>query len=149
VSKIKESKEDSPLVRRVEVFADKKEDKYGILRTLFVAYSSETSLLRIAAASDGVIQVRSVSNSGFLGGSSSPRGGAAILEDKLLLKRSHEDQEKKEVDSERSTRPTFFSIKAPDLIVSPRWREKMNLEPGDRLLVSNPIENYEVPPPNV
>jgi hypothetical protein len=60
--------------------------------------------------------------------------------DVLLLKRSPAE--------EQPLRPTF-GFKSPTIKVSPRWKDRMKLSTEDCLIVSNPIEDYAVPPPNV
>jgi len=142
VSKLKESEHDSPPVKRIEVFASDEKDTYGILRTLFVAYSSEKRLLDIAHFSNGVIHVRSMNKAG----SATQDSCRQICEDKLLLKRLEEEVQEYSRDLQGLP---FKRVRAPDLLVTPRWRERMNLELGARLIVSNPIESYEVPPPNL
>ncbi|MDA4110987.1 MAG: hypothetical protein OK439_00500 [Thaumarchaeota archaeon] len=132
LSTISEADDDLPPVKRIELFAKDEKDTYGILRTMFVALSSEKSILQMATASDGIIQVRAISEK-----SDKSR---RICEDKLLVKRTEDSPEK--------IRPSV-RINAPNIIISARWRERMNLELKDRLIVSNPIEEFVVPPPNL
>jgi len=135
LSRIKEGVDDVPPVKRIEFFAKDGNDTYGILRSIFVAFSSEKSILRIAEASNGVVQVRSVRS-----GNSKGSDDSNSAQDRLILKRSSEiNQEDRPV----------LSMKTPTITVSPRWRERMRLEAGDCLIVSNPIEDYSVPPPNI
>jgi hypothetical protein len=132
VSIITESEGDLPPVKRVELFAREEKETYGILRTLFVALSSEKSILRMADASDGIVQVRSLPDKS--------ESNMKIFEDKLLIKRTdtiHESDQKS------------VRIRTPSIIVSARWRERMQLRSYDRIIVSNPIEEYAVPPPNI
>lgn len=138
VTKINDSKEESTTARRVELFATDEKDAYGILRTLFVASSSAMILLHIAEASNNVIHVRAL---GSRDASSYHKSSRQIIGDRLLLRKMNDGESAKEENSIRA--------ETPNLIVPPRWRERMNLKPGDRLIVSNPIENYAVPPPNV
>ena len=145
VSSIRESKEDSPPVKRIELFARDDKDTFGVLRTLFIAYSNERKLLDMADASNGVIQVRSLRP--IRAGSSNDRAAREIVEDRLLLKRSEELPPLQ--NSKAEVHGIFTRFKEPHLVVSARWRERMNLETGDRLIVSNPLESYEVPPPNI
>src|SRR5207245_8399760 len=84
VTALKEANEVVPPVKRIEIFAEERDETYGILRVLSVAFSSERSLLDMAQASDNVIQVRSVSGSSA---SSTTDGRRRILEDRLVLKR--------------------------------------------------------------
>ena len=132
LSTIREGSDDLPPVKRIEFFAKGGNDTYGILRSIFVAFSSEKSILRIADASSGVVHVRSIrpgiSNS------------VDSTQDKLILRRSTETQE--------NHRP-LLGLKTPTITVSPRWRERMKLEEGECLMVSNPLEEYAVPPPNI
>jgi len=127
--------DDLPPVKRIEFFAKDGNDTYGILRSIFVAFSSEKSILRIADASNGVVQVRSVRSRNSKGSDDSNSA-----QDRLILKRSSE--------IEQEDRPVL-SMKTPTITVSPRWRERMKLKSGDCLIVSNPIEEYSVPPPNI
>ena len=132
VSTIIESEDDLPPVKRIELFAKDEKDTYGILRTLFVATSSEKSILQMATASDGIIQVRTLPEKS--------ESGKKILEDKLLVKRPQEIRPS----LEQSVR-----IRTPNIVVSARWRERMDLHSRDRIILSNPIEEYAVPPPNL
>jgi hypothetical protein len=133
IGSLKEEEIESKRLRRIELFAGEETgDTYGIIRNLFVAHSSELSLLDLAMTSNGVISVRAFPRSSI--GSKSDE----IKEDKLILK---------------STDSTTLAIpnraRAPSLFVSQRWLDKMNLAKGDRIIVSNPIENFVVPPPNM
>jgi hypothetical protein len=136
LSRIKEGVDDVPPVKRIEFFAKEGNDTYGILRSIFVAFSSEKSILSMADASGGIVHVRSIRSRNSKGSD----GSRDSTQDKLILKRSNE--------SDEGNRP-ILSIKTPTITVSPRWRERMKLETGDCLIVSNPIEEYAVPPPNI
>jgi len=127
--------DDLPPVKRIEFFAKDGNDTYGILRSIFVAFSSEKSILRIADALNGEVQSRSVRSRNSKGSDDSNSA-----QDRLILKRSSE--------IEQEDRPVL-SMKTPTITVSPRWRERMKLKSGDCLIVSNPIEEYSVPPPNI
>ncbi len=130
---LKEDDEETRQVRRIEIFAeDQSGETYGIIRNLFVAYSSELSLLELALVSNSVISVRAFCQS-------SQRGTETkLIEDKLILKRT-----------DYASESTPYSARAPSLLVSSRWLDRMNLARGDRIIISNPIENYAVPPPNM
>jgi hypothetical protein len=132
LSTITESENDLPPVKRIELFANEEKETYGILRTLFVALSAETSILRMAGVSNGIIQVRTLSEKSD--------AGNKIHEDKILIKRT-------EPLSEIQTQSV--RIKTPNIVVSARWRERMHLKSRDRIILSNPIEEYAVPPPNI
>jgi hypothetical protein len=135
LSRVKEGMDDVPPVKRIEFFAKDGNDTYGILRSIFVAFSSDKSILRMAETSNGVVQVRSVRS-----GNSKRSDDSNYTQDRLILKRSSEiNQEDRPV----------LSMKTPSITVSPRWRERMKLETGDCIIVSNPIEEYSVPPPNI
>jgi hypothetical protein len=136
LSRLKEGTDDIPPLKRIEFFAKSRKDTYGILRSIFVAFSSERSILQIAEASGGVVQVRSIR----AGSLNVVEATGESSQDRLILKRSGE--------VEGTERPTL-SIKAPIITVPPRWRERMGLETGDCLIISNPIEEYVVPPPNL
>lgn len=130
---LKETDEDSKPLRRIELFAEEqRKETYGIIRTLFVAYSSEHSLLELAHVSNSVISVRAFPDSDQ--GMQDPR----MIEDKLILKRT-----------ESRTESAPYRTKMPSLFVSSHWLDRMKLEKGDRIIVSNPLENYLVPPPNL
>lgn len=131
---IQESKDDGPMVKRIELFANSKKDTYGIIRKLSVAYSSAKELLQIAAASNNVVHVRALPSSKDRRMNNRVR----MLEDRLVLKRSEIEEQAHEL-----------RAKPPNITVSPSWRERMRLSLGDSLLVSNTIENYAVPPPNL
>ena len=135
VSALKESDEASPPVKRVEIFAKDRRETYGILRVLNVAFSSERTLLDMAQVSDNVIQVRSVPGSSA---SATVEGGRRIVEDRLVLKR---------IDSKPG--PITYSARTPDLHVSGQWLENHDLQNGARIIVSNPLEKYLVPPPGL
>ncbi len=135
VTALKETVETSPPVKRIELFAEDSKETFGILRTLSVAFSSERTLLEMAQASDSIIQVRSVSNSSS---SSADDTGRRIVEDRMVLKRMESQSE-----------PMQYTAKTPDLHVSGQWLEKFDLELGERVIVSNPIEKYVVPPPSI
>ncbi|HZW56299.1 MAG TPA: hypothetical protein VFF30_08430 [Nitrososphaerales archaeon] len=146
------------MVKRIEFFAQEENDIYGILRNFHVAFSAERSLLELAGASNSVIEVRAIDLQ------SERRGGArkrTIVEDKLVLKRARLEEEPPNYgDSEHkyaspspdaNQEPTspFLRPKTPDISVPISWLEKMNLEAGDGVIISNPIENYAVPPPDL
>ena len=132
VSTIIESENDLPPVKRIELFAREEKETYGILRTLFVALSAEKSILRMASSSDGIIQVRTLSEKSD--------ASTTIYEDKILIKRTETISD----DDGQSLR-----IKTPNIVVSARWRERMHLKAHGRIILSNPLEEYAVPPPNI
>jgi hypothetical protein len=143
VSKVRESQQDCPPLKRIELFATTDDnDTYGVLRSIFVAFSAERRLLEVAQASNGVIRVTSING----GAGTASRGSERqkIVGDTLILKRMEGEERQEEMPG-----LPFRRVRIPDLHVPARWREMMNLKPGDRLIVSNPIESYEVPPPNV
>jgi hypothetical protein len=126
---IKESGEEFSKVRRIEVFAEEQSEKYGIIREFFVAYCSERRLLDLANASNSVISVRVIS-------SSRTESRRKVISDELVLKRT---------DATSESIP--YRPKIPDLLVPASWMDRMDLESGDRIMISNPRENYLVPPP--
>lgn len=140
LSKIREGKEDTPEIKRIELFAKGEEDTYGIIRSLSVAFSAERSVLHIADASSGVVQVRSVHSITSTGRAT--RMEADFQTDTLLLKRSSETDSAPQLE-------LAFRMKTPSITVSPRWKDRMKLSEGDCLLISSPIAEYAVPPPNV
>ena len=136
LTKIKEGLDDIPPVKRIELFAKEGADTYGILRSIFVGFSSEQSVLQIAEATGGVVQVRAVR--AFNGKTESATPEAAG--DMLVLRRNS---------TEEPTARSGFRLRIPCVTIPPRWKERMKLTDGDCLLISNPIQDYAVPPPNV
>jgi hypothetical protein len=132
---LKESDFNSPKTRRIELFAhrdkDEVERKFGILRELFVAFSSEPKLLRLAGASSNVIEVHAINGK---------QTRNTIIQDKLILKLA--EKERDEV-----SQSILYSEPTPDLFVSSHWLDNMKLDSGDRVVISNPREDYESPPP--
>ncbi|HKW04655.1 MAG TPA: hypothetical protein VJN71_05090 [Nitrososphaerales archaeon] len=126
---LEESAEESKPLKRIELFADGKKDTYGIIRTLSIAFTSEKSLLFLAQASDSVISIRALSENGEQN---------RYVEDRLILKRIESTRE-----------GITYRKKLPNLFVSSSWLERMNLERGNNIVISNPIENYMIPPPNL
>ncbi len=140
---LKESREATHEVKRIEIFANKsKEGLYGILRRMFVAFSSERELLQIARASDNVIEVRSFSQSGS-SSFSSPESGR-VIEDRLVLKRIEEA-----TPDEHSETVISFRKKPPKLLVPAAWLERVDLEDGSQIIVSNPMARFVIPPPHL
>jgi hypothetical protein len=137
LSKITEGKDELPRMKRIELFANREDDTYGIIRTMSVALSREKSVLHIADASNGVIQVRTVRTI-----SSTGRFDVECQMDTLILKRFPEANSETQLDL--SPR-----LRVPKIIVPPRWKDRMKLSEGDCLLISNPIAEFAVPPPNV
>ncbi len=137
LSTLSKCEERSPIVKRVEVFGESERNTFGIIRTLFVAYSSEKSLLEMAESSNCVIQVNSLNTE------ATQKNDSQMIEDKLLLRRASQSSIEHEVIS--------FTVKleAPKLMVPEHWLDKFRLRLGDRIMVSNPLENYFVPPPSV
>lgn len=139
LSKVREGSDDIPPVKRIELFAKDRGETYGIIRSMFVGFSSEKSILQIAEATRGVVQVRPVRSSN---GKSNEYGLTEKTRDILILKRSPEV-------SPDTAHSVGFRVKIPSITVPPRWKDRMKLEDGDCLMISNPIEEYAVPPPNV
>jgi hypothetical protein len=140
LSKVKENDMETPQVKRIELFAKDGEDTYGIIRSMFVGYSSEESILEIAEASGGVVQVRAVV--GRLSDKSEKRFSASS--DTLILKRSSTA-----TDASQEVRFPSFRQKLPSITVPPRWKDRMKLSEDDRLIISSPIADYSVLPPNI
>lgn len=133
-------------VKRIELFAKNERTKatYGIIRNFFVGFSSERSLLDLANFSDNVISVRTVLNSSWRGEHSEVK----IIEDKLVLKTLDGTEKARQDIGRFSTSSIIFTrSKTPALYVSSRWLDKMELCEGDRIIVSNPVEDYVTPPP--
>jgi len=135
LTKVKEGADDVPPVKRIELFARDGGDTYGIIRSLFVGFSTEKSILRIAETTGGVVQVRAMRATK---GKEATASGSTDL---ILLKRDS-------IALDQEGNPGF-RIRVPSITISPRWKERMRLSEGDRLMISNPIQDYAVPPPNV
>ncbi len=137
VGSLKETNFDSVRVGRIELFSRKKDERgkyYGILKQLFVAFSSESKILKLAGTSSNVIEVHGLRDE-------DKKNKKGLVESKLVLKRSKEEK-KDDVFS-------LYGEKTPKLLVSAHWLDLMNLSSGDRVIISNPRENYEIPPPIV
>jgi hypothetical protein len=132
---------------RVEWFADQqmKEEKgsikrkFGILREFFPAFSSEPKLLRLAGISSNVIEVHA--NSDKDKQRQQANISKTVFADKLILKEAGNREEVKQ------GVPLTFGEHAPELLVLAHWLDVMSLSSGDRVIVSNPREDYEMPPP--
>ncbi len=141
VSEIEEDDLSDPRpVKRIELFAknERSNETFGIIRSFFVGFSFERRLLDLANFSDNVISVRAVRAPEYKEGK--------IVEDKLVLKRI-ESPDPHGVD--RFSRYVFRRQKAPSLKVPSRWLDKTELRDGDRIIVSNTVENYVTPPPEL
>jgi hypothetical protein len=137
-----DSSSDPKPVKRIELFAKNKRSHeiFGVIRNFFVGFSSERDLLDLANFSNNVISIRAV-------GSSFERSENKIVEDKLVLKRI--DSPKVKQGDSFSYTQVFRRQKVPSLIVSSRWLDRMGFNSGDRIMVSNPVENYVTPPPDL
>ena len=124
-----------PIVNRIEPFArkDRGKRRYGILRKLFTAFSSEPGILGLANASSNVIEVHGMQRAGLR---------KEITESKLVLKHSEGEAGGT---GQRLAAP--YTEHTPSLLVSRHWLDLMKLSSGDRVIISNPRENYEIPPP--
>jgi hypothetical protein len=133
---------DSKLVKRIELFAENKRSKetFGVIRNFFVGFSFERNLLDLANFSNNVVSVRAVSRT-------RDHRDPKIVEDKLVLKRIETPNP---TESDRFLPSSIYRRqKVPSLIVSSRWLERMGFNNGDRIMVSNPVENYVTPPPEL
>ena len=149
VTSLKETNFDSK-VGRIELFSrtDNRNGRryYGILKQLFVAFSSESKILELAGSSSNVIEVHGLQDA--------KEYNNALVESKLVLKLTREEQEEhqplhNEEENLREIISFFYGEKTPKLLVSPHWLDLMNFSSGDRVIISNPRENYEIPPPTV
>lgn len=137
VGSLKESSFDSARVERIELLAEKEEEKkkyYGILKHLFVAFCSESNLLNLADSSSNVIEVHALRHG--------EEKEKMAIESKLVLKRVEE----RRIDLDQGI-ISPYEARTPSLFVSSHWLDLMNLRSGDRVIISNPRENYEIPPP--
>ncbi len=116
----------------MELFAQAREILYGIMRTFFVAYSSETALLQMADASGNVVKIRALSPDSD--------GISRLSEDRLILKRAI---------SEADEPAGPYRLLTPSIVVHAIWREKMKLKNGDKIVVARAAGQYSLPPPTV
>lgn len=133
---------DSRPLKRIELFArnQRSNETFGVIRNFFVGFSFERGLLELANFSNNVISVRAVA-------ASYEHRKGQVVEDKLVLKRI----ENRGSDSGNllSSSSIVRRHKIPRLIVSSRWLDKMRLSNRDRIIVSNTVENYVTPPPEL
>ncbi|HZW57004.1 MAG TPA: hypothetical protein VFF30_12005 [Nitrososphaerales archaeon] len=107
--------------------------RYGILRQLFTAFSSESRILKLADASSNVVEIHGMTREGER---------IEISESKLVLKRAEREEE------DTGQKLAFqFTEHTPSLLVSQHWLDLMKLSSGDRVIISNPRETYEIAPP--
>lgn len=125
------SNERNATANRVERFARTREMMFGILRTFFIAYAFEESLLQMAEMSSDVVQVKTISPS---------EGSKCIMQDNLILKR---------INSEIRRKDLSYRSDIPDVIAPAPWIEKMRLKIGDKLVVCRPPIEYSIPPPEI
>ena len=130
------SSNDSLRTKRIELFAHENEKSYGILREFFVAFSSEERLLELAVASSNVIAIHAFPSE------RKNSENKKTIEDRLVLKRATHEKR-------AEGKPVIFRERIPDLFVSEFWLDRMRLSSGDRIIISNPREIYEVPPPTL
>jgi hypothetical protein len=137
-------------ISRVEWFADQRakikgnekvcsKKKFGILREFFPAYSSEPKLIEFASSSSSVIEVHAKNiNEKKLKEARSD----GMFSDKLILK---------EAESPDQINPDIFFTsyreRTSKLYVTSHWLDLAGLRSGDIVIVSNPREEYEMPPP--
>ena len=97
-------------------------ERAGLLREMFVAYSANQTLLDVARRSDQVVEVRSVDWK-------KKHDAENYKQDMLLLKRFSGDEEH-----------------IGNRLLAPlKWMEKIGIDVGDRIIVSNPISNFTIP----
>jgi hypothetical protein len=138
-----DSNSDSRPLKRIELFAknERSNETFGVIRSFFVGFSFERGLLELANFSNNVISVRAVSTS-------QDHRKCKVIEDKLVLKRI-ENRDSEKGYSLSSSELLLRRNKVPSLIVSSRWMDRMELSSGDRIIVSNPVESYMTPPPEL
>lgn len=148
ISKVEEDGDaNSGQVERIELFSENRRSKqvHGILRSLFLGFSNEKELLDLADYSNRVISIRTISRDFSEGGK--------VVQDNLVLKRREDKPGRNPGGELNSVFPSSDELlirrnKLPSLYVSSRWLDRMDLCSGDRILVSNPVENYATPPPD-
>ena len=89
VGMLRESDFDSAKAQRIELFAHNEREKkcYGVLKHLFIAFSSETTLHNLAIASSNVIEVHAIHRN------TQKEKLGALTQSKLVLKWSKEKNE--------------------------------------------------------
>lgn len=106
--------------KRVETILSN--EKSGILKEMYVAYASNSTLLDIARRSDYVVEVRSIDWK-------KRHEAEAYSQDMLVLKRFVGDEGY-----------VGNRILAPSV-----WMEKMGVDAGDHIIVSNPLSRFRIP----
>jgi hypothetical protein len=136
--------EDHGPVTRIELFArnERTRKTYGVVRKFFSGYSRERRLLDLANFSNNVISVRAMPNS-----SKRERSDGKPIEDKLVLRRM--ELPNLGYDAALDSSNIFSRPTLPSIYVSSRWLDRMDLQSGDRIIVSNTVENYVAPPPRI
>ncbi len=120
------SRPGAELASRVELLTDENSpEKVGVLRQLFVGYASHPILLDVARRSNYVVEVRTVDWE-----RSHPAEG--YMKDLLVVKRALKGTSS---DSEGE-------VEAPSM-----WLERIGLSAGDKVIVSNPFQNFATPAP--
>ncbi|MCL5067190.1 MAG: hypothetical protein M1368_02400, partial [Thaumarchaeota archaeon] len=99
-------------VERIEVFANEEQDKkrYGIVKEMFVAFSSESKLLKLADTSSNVIEVHGLRQEKSRGNSN------AVIGSRLVLKRSEDEKIGPNEDM-----LAFYKEHTPNLFVCSHW----------------------------
>jgi hypothetical protein len=130
-------------IKRIELFAENKTsmETFGVIRNFFMGFSSDRELLDLANFSNSVISVRAI-------GASRENSETKLLEDKLVLKRIEPPAHSSE-DDRFSISRIYSRQRLSSLIVSSRWLDRMGFCKGDRIMISNPVENYVTPPPQL
>ncbi len=97
-------------------------ERVGLLREMFVAYSANETLLDVARRSDQVVEVRSVDWK-------KKHDAEMYKQDMLLLKRFSGDEEQL----------------GNRLLAPLKWMERIGIDVGDKIIISNPISNFSIP----
>lgn len=115
------------VARRIEVLAEGAAERIGLLRKLFVGFSSQPEVLDVARRSNYVVEVRSLDwNQKHI--------AEQYKQDVVVLKRAIDQ---------------FGHLRAREGVWVPSiWMEKVGLSTGDRVIVSNPLRNYLLPSPS-
>ena len=108
------------IAKRVEAVLNN--EKAGVLREMFIAYASNPILLEIASRSDHVVEVRSVDWK-------KKHEAEQYSKDTIILKRF--------VGSEEYV--------GNRMLAPSTWMEKMGIDAGDTIIISNPIGNFRIP----
>lgn len=117
-----QSKEEK--VKRIELISRERMG-LGVLKELYVTYASHPALLELSRRSNNVVEVRSIKWS-------KKHSAEAYSKDLVIVKRLHGQEE--------------IGIR---LLGAEKWIDHIRLEAGDKVILSNPLSDYLLPPPSI